>query len=72
MIRGAFDSQLTADPSTLDRGVLEAVVAAQQEDILSQSETLSAEQQMLLSRENEIELRFDDNPATILMKSILC
>ena len=72
MIRGAFDSQLTADLSTLDRRVLAALAAAQQEDILSQSEALSAEQEKLLSRENEIELRFDDNPATILMKSILC
>ena len=32
MIRGGFDSQLTADPSTLDRGFLEALEAAPQED----------------------------------------
>jgi hypothetical protein len=72
MIRGGFDSQLTADLSTLDREVLEALVAAQQEDILSKNEALSAEQEKQLSRENEIELRFGDNTTTILMKSISC
>jgi hypothetical protein len=72
MIRGGFDSQLTADLSTLDREVLEALVAAQQEDILSKSEALSAEQEKQLSRENEIELRFGDNTTTILMKPISC
>jgi len=72
MIRGGFDSQLTADLSTLDREVLEALVAAQQEDILSKSEALSAEQEKQLSRENEIELRFADNTTTILMKPISC
>ena len=45
----------TADLSTLDRGVLEALVAAQQQEILSKSEALSAEQEKLLSRDNEIE-----------------
>jgi transposase len=45
----------SADLGILDRGVLEALVAAQQQEILSKSEALAAHQETLLSRDNEIE-----------------
>ena len=38
----------TADLSTLDRGVLEALIAAQQQEILSNSEALADQQEKLL------------------------
>ena len=45
----------TADLSTLDRVVLEALMAAQQQEMLAKDEALSAQQEKLLSRDNEIE-----------------
>lgn len=45
----------TADLSTLDREVLEALIAAQQQEILARDEALAAQQEKLLSRDNEIE-----------------
>ena len=45
----------SADLSTLDRVALEALIAAQQEEILSRDEALAAQQEKLLTRDNEIE-----------------
>src|SRR5487761_1080341 len=45
----------TADLSTLDRVVLEALIAAQQQEMLAKDEALAAQQEKLLSRDNEIE-----------------
>jgi transposase len=45
----------SADLSTLDRGVLEALVAAQQKEMLAKDEALAAQQERLLSRDGEIE-----------------
>src|ERR1700749_3169200 len=45
----------TADLSTLDRGVLEALIAAQQQELSAQDAALAAPQEKLLSRDNEIE-----------------
>jgi transposase len=45
----------TADLSTLDRGVLEALIAAQQQEMLAKDEALAAQQEKLLSRDSEIE-----------------
>ena len=45
----------SADLSSLDRTALEALVAAQQNEILSRDEALAAQQDKLLSRDNEIE-----------------
>ena len=45
----------TADLSTLDRVVLEALIAAQQQEMSAKDEALSAQQEKLLSRDNEIE-----------------
>ena len=45
----------SADLSTLDRGVLEALIAAQQKEMLAKDEALAAEQEKLLSRDTEIE-----------------
>jgi transposase len=45
----------TADLSTLDRGVLEALIAAQQQEMSAKDEALAAQQEKLLSRDNEIE-----------------
>jgi len=44
-----------ADLSTLDRVVLEALIAAQQQEMLAKDEALAAQQEKLLSRDNEIE-----------------
>jgi hypothetical protein len=44
-----------ADLNTLDRAALEALIAAQQQDIASKSETLVLQQEKLLSRDSEIE-----------------
>ena len=46
---------VSADLSTLDRVVLEALIAAQQQEMLAKDEALAAQQEKLLSRENEIE-----------------
>ena len=45
----------TADLSTLDRGVLEALIAAQQQEMSAKDAVLAAQQEKLLSRDNEIE-----------------
>jgi transposase len=45
----------TADLSTLDRVVLESLIAAQQQAMLAKDEALAAQQEKLLSRDNEIE-----------------
>jgi transposase len=45
----------TVDLSTLDRGVLEALVVSQQQEILSKNEALVAQQEKVLSRDDEIE-----------------
>jgi transposase len=45
----------SADLSALDRAALEALVAAQQKEILNKDEALAAQQDKLLSRDNEIE-----------------
>jgi len=44
-----------ADLSTLDRVALEALIAAQQKEIFTRDEALAAQQDKLLSRDNEIE-----------------
>jgi transposase len=44
-----------ADLNTLDRGVLEALIAAQRQEMLAKDEALAAQQEKLLSRDNEIE-----------------
>ena len=46
---------VSADLSTLDRVVLEALIAAQQQEMLAKDEALAAQQEKLLSRDNEIE-----------------
>jgi uncharacterized coiled-coil protein SlyX len=43
----------TADVSTLDRVVLESLIAAQQQAMLAKDEALAAQQEKLLSREIE-------------------
>lgn len=45
----------SADLSALDRVALEALVAAQQKEILTRDEALTTQQEKLLSRDNEIE-----------------
>ena len=45
----------TVDLSTLDRVVLESLIAAQQQEMLAKDEALAAQQEKLLSRDNEIE-----------------
>src|SRR5487761_787472 len=45
----------TADLSTLDRVVLEALIAARQQEMSAKDEALCAQQEKLLSRDNEIE-----------------
>ena len=45
----------TADLSTLDRVVLESLIAAQQQAMLAKDEALAAQQEKLLSRDHEIE-----------------
>jgi transposase len=45
----------SANLSTLDRGILEALIAAQQKEMLAKDEALAAQQESLLSRGNEIE-----------------
>src|SRR5579859_8269983 len=45
----------SADLSSLDRVALEALIAAQQKEILSRDEALAAHHEKLLSRDNEIE-----------------
>ncbi len=45
----------TADWSTLDRVVLESLIAAQQQQMSAKDEALAAQQEKLLSRDNEIE-----------------
>ena len=45
----------TVDLSTLDRVVLESLIAAQQQEMLAKDEALSAQQEKLLRRDNEIE-----------------
>ena len=45
----------TADLSTLDRVVLEALIAAQQQELSAKDKALSAQQEKLLGRNNEIE-----------------
>jgi transposase len=45
----------TADLSTLDRGVLEALIAAQQQEMQAKDEALAAQQEKLLGRDSEIE-----------------
>ena len=45
----------SADLSALNRGVLEALIAAQQKEMLAKDEALAAQQESLLSRDNEIE-----------------
>jgi len=45
----------SADLRTLDRAALEALVASQQKTILARDEALAAQQDKLLSRDNEIE-----------------
>lgn len=44
-----------SDLSTLDRGLLEALVIAQQKQMLAKDEAISAHHEKLLSRDNEIE-----------------
>src|ERR1700722_11946373 len=44
-----------SDLSTLDRGLLEALVIAQQEQMLAKDEAIAAHHEKLLSRDNEIE-----------------
>jgi transposase len=51
----ADTSIATADLSTLDRVVLEALIAAQQQEMSAKDEALAAQQEKLLSRDNEIE-----------------
>jgi transposase len=46
---------IPADLSTLDCGLLEALVAAQQKEMLAKDEALAKQQEKLLSRDNEIE-----------------
>jgi transposase len=46
---------VTGDLSTLDRGVLEVLIAAQQQEKLAKDEALAAQQEKLLSRDSEIE-----------------
>jgi transposase len=43
------------DLSTLDRGLLEALVIAQQKQMLAKDETIAAHHEKLISRDNEIE-----------------
>ena len=45
----------SAELSSLDRGVLEALITAQQKEMLAKDEALAAQQDKLLSRNNEIE-----------------
>src|ERR1700691_2821079 len=45
----------SADLSTLDRGVLEALFAAQQKEMLAKDEALAAQQERLLNCDSEIE-----------------
>jgi transposase len=45
----------TPDLSTLNRVVLEALIAAQQQEMSAKDEALAAQQEKLLSRDNEIE-----------------
>jgi hypothetical protein len=44
-----------SDLSTLDRGLLEALVIAQQKQMLAKDEFIAAHHEKLLSRDNEIE-----------------
>jgi hypothetical protein len=44
-----------SDLSTLDRGLLEALVIAQQEQMLAKDEAIAAHHEKLLSRDNEVE-----------------
>jgi transposase len=44
-----------SDLSTLDRGLLEALVIAQQKQMLAKDEAIAGHQEKLLSRDNEIE-----------------
>jgi transposase len=44
-----------SDLSTLDRGLLEALVIAQQEQMLAKDEAIAAHHEKLISRDNEIE-----------------
>lgn len=44
-----------SDLSTLDRGLLEALVIAQQKQMLAKDEAIAAHHEKLLSRDNEIE-----------------
>jgi transposase len=48
-------SIVPSDLSTLDRGLLEALVIAQQKQMLAKDETIAAHHEKLLSRDNEIE-----------------
>ena len=45
----------TADLSTVDRVVLESLIAAQQQEMAAKDEALAAQQEKLLSRDNQIE-----------------
>jgi transposase len=44
-----------SDLSTLDRGLLEALVIEQQKQMLAKDEAIAAHQEKLFSRDNEIE-----------------
>jgi hypothetical protein len=67
-------SIVPSDLSTLDRGLLEALVIAQQKQMLAKDEAIAAHHEKLISRDNEIEhLKLViAKPVEICVQSAIC